>query len=236
MPELPEVETVARGLKKKILGQSINHILILDRKLKNRALSTLRNLSVKDVFRHGKQVALALSDRSYLLIHLRMTGNLIWAKNSREKSKRNLGGVILKQTKFSENLKSTRVVIVTEKGNVHFTDTRRFGTIELRRSLPATGIDPLSSAFDAQGLKQLLLSTNQPLKSFLMRQDKIVGIGNIYASEILFRAKINPRRKTLSLKNVEIKLLAKEIKKVLTQAIQCCGTTFSDYHGIDGDA
>jgi formamidopyrimidine-DNA glycosylase len=133
-----------------------------------------------------------------------------------------------------------RAALDFNQGQLLFIDPRRFGTIEVASQiddLRGTGVEPLTDALNLKSLSQLLGSSKQPIKTWLMRQDKIVGIGNIYASEILYDAQISPRRRVASLSRIERERLLKSIKKILTKAIKHCGTTFSDFqdaHGVTG--
>ena len=225
MPELPEVETIVRQLRQKISRQVIGNVRIFDKGKITLKTSSIVGSKIEDIFRSGKQIVIRLASihkpkDSYLIIHLRMTGSLIWsAKN------------------FSEKPKYARAMFQTAKGDLYFTDPRRFGIIDYScdlESFKPLGIEPLSEEFTVRYLSELISNLNQPLKHFLMRQDKIVGIGNIYASEILFNAKLNPKRKTCSLKKEEIIALHRSIKKILAAAIKHNGTTISDYKDTSG--
>jgi formamidopyrimidine-DNA glycosylase len=158
----------------------------------------------------------------WLAIHLRMTGRLIF-------------GV---RDKLGCHVKSQfRAIIVLDRGVVRFQDTRRFGTMALHKSLASvlpSGTEPLSSKFTWQKLRGLLGDSTTPIKNWLLRQDKLVGIGNIYASEILFSAHIHPGRNAGSLSQVEVKRLHRNIRRILHAAIKHCGTTFSDFQDSRG--
>lgn len=226
MPELPEVETVARELRPLIKGKTITKIEIVDKKLK---IKNLKGRKIQDVYRIGKQVILELDRKEYLAIHLRMTGRLISVKAKSQKSLADF------YYKTSINQKHIRFKLLLNKGEVHFVDPRRFGTVSLVNSVELKAIDPVSKDFTKSIFTELLSASSQPLKHWLMRQDKLVGIGNIYASEILFAAKIKPTRKTNSLTAAEIAKLYSSIKKILDKAIKHCGTTFSDFQTTTGE-
>ena len=118
-----------------------------------------------------------------------------------------------------------------------FNDPRRFGTIAVTRRLgdlrPA-GVEPLSDRFTATCLRDLLGASRQPLKNFLLRQDRVVGLGNIYASEILHASRLHPARPAGSLTDAEVGRLHRATRRVLRAAIDCCGTTFSDFQDARG--
>ena len=148
-------------------------------------------------------------------VHLRMTGRLLWDTETEPPEPRHL-----------------RAVLSLDRGRVLFYDARRFGTMQLfptvRAASPA-GLEPLSGRFTARALAELLHASTQGLKSWLLRQDRLVGLGNIYASEILFAARLHPERPAGSLDPHELRRLHRATRRVLRQAIDCCGTTFSDY-------
>lgn len=229
MPELPEVETIARQLAPLLTGRRIRHVEVLDPKLDAEMLSALRGATIADVRRHGKQVALTLERArgkpalSYLLVHLRMTGRLIWKPREPETETRHL-----------------RLRLELDQGCLLFFDPRRFGTCRLQPRLdadPRAGLDPLGPDYSRAALQRLLAHSRQPLKTWLLRQDKLVGIGNIYASEILFDARLHPQRPAGSLDDRELSRLSRSIPRILKLAVRHCGTTFSDFqdaHGVTG--
>ena len=229
MPELPEVETVARQLKPLIKGKIVNEIVALDPKLKSNSFKKLVGLKVKDVYRVGKQVILEFDREKYLAIHLRMTGRLISAD-------------INKKTKLADfyhnisiNQKHIRFKLMFDKRELNFVDPRRFGTVKLLSEIEQVGVDPVSNSFSKKLLAELINNNAQPLKNWLMRQDRLVGIGNIYASEILFDSKLNPQRKINTLSLSQIDQLYLSIRKILNKAIKNCGTTFSDFQTTTGE-
>lgn len=224
MPELPEVETVARQLRPHLLGQHIQRLVLCDEKFSTLKSLRLAGAQISDVRRIGKRVLMECQHQKktlYVLVHLRMTGRLLWCPKG-EQARR----------------ERSRAEFHLSKGNLLFVDTRRFGTLEVCDDLSTCakdGIDPLSRKFTVQFLQDLLAGSNQPIKPWLLRQDKICGLGNIYASEILHRAKIHPKRSAGSLRAAELQGLHSETKKVLRAAIAACGTTFSDFQDSRGE-
>ncbi len=216
MPELPEVETVANQLAPILKNQKILDLTIVDKKLSQLNSKKITGKKIKNVFRSGKQVAIAL-DEGYLVVHLRMTGRLIWC------------------TKKDTPPKKFRAQITLKKGNLYFSDTRRFGRIEQLKELPELeGLDPFNKKFTAKNILELLSNSKQPIKPWLLRQDKIVGLGNIYASEILFASSIHPETPTGDLSLEQCKLLRHHTLRILKKSIKNCGTTFSDFQTTTG--
>ncbi len=240
MPELPEVETVVRAVRPRIRGKRIREVRIHDPKLKNRKLTQL-STRVAEVRRHGKYIIWDLESGDSLVIHLRMTGNLVWVHG---RNHRPLGGAIINHSLADGSVIRPRCEFLCEGGSVLFADTRRFGTVELLSRAQVAklpGVDPFGGQFSESIFLQILStsqrsSRSQPIKPWLLRQDKVAGIGNIYASEILFDAKINPQRTVTSISKAEARRLFRSIVKILKKAIRHCGTTFSDFRGFDGES
>lgn len=183
--------------------------------------------TVLTVRRIGKEVMFELEradhpDGNWLLgVHLRMTGRLIHHSTSSDRGEKHL-----------------RAVIDLDRGRVNFYDMRRFGTIRLYRSedeAQPIGDEPLLRSFNGRRLAQLVRASNMPVKVWLLRQDRICGIGNIYASEILFDSGIDPFRPISALDQAELDALAISTKKILRKAIRHCGTTFSDFQNANGE-
>lgn len=223
MPELPEVETIVRQLSPLLTGQKLKRLRILDKKLATFPESKIIGKEILKVKRVGKQVFLGFGQKgripqAWLGIHLRMTGRLLW------NSERN---AVDKHTRAQFNFLD---------GDLVFNDVRRFGTFQLLDSIDEEVLDPVSEDFTPDVLKLMLSRSKQELKVWLLRQDRLVGIGNIYASEILFDAGIHPRRRGDELSQAEIGRLFRSIKKILERAILNAGTTFSDYRDAEGNA
>lgn len=222
MPELPEVETIARQLGPLVAGRRILRCEILDPKLAAVAPGLLTGALFSGVRRSGKQLAFSLEQRQerfQLYVHLRMTGRLVWRESCTDAPLRHL-----------------RATLQLDRGCLLFYDPRRFGTLTLAASgePECAGIDPLAPGFTVKTLRQLLADSNQPLKLWLLRQDRLAGLGNIYASEIMFEAGLHPERRGSSLKPEEAQRLYKSTRAVLRRAIRHCGTTFSDFQDARG--
>ena len=241
MPELPEVETIKNDLKQKILRKKIEKV---DLKLKKTVKSPVRNFVLDlegnkftNIKRRGKLLIFNLSQKNkYLLIHLRMTGQLIYQKDKEitagghsDNGKNNNAIIDLPN-------KHTRIIFhFSDESQLFFNDLRRFGVAkiinkkELRKITDDFGVEPLEKDFSLKIFKDLIENKNGNAKAFLLSQKYIAGIGNIYADEILFEAKVLPGRKINSLDVKEIKKIYQAIKKILKKAIKYRGTTFYSY-------
>lgn len=242
MPELPEVQTVINGLNQKIKGYTIADFWTeWAKSIKMPLIKFEKEIvgrKIIKVKRRAKNILIYLSGGKIMLVHLKMTGHLL-VKNKEAK---------IKNKNFEERVNGyIRHSWLLRKGKqkikLDFSDLRKFGKIELFNekelskhiTLSKLGIEPLSADFT---LENFVLALNgkkkSSLHSALMDQNKIAGIGNIYASEILFEARIKPSRKGGTLKKAELKALYSQIIKVLKKAIKYRGTSDSDYRDVDG--
>ena len=249
MPELPEVETIARGLKD-IEGFIIIDFttlfpkaIKLDFKKFKKAVAGKR---INSVGRTGKYIKFELDSKGIILFHLRMTGALeIKAVPKRTEHASFL--IRADDDRFSPRARYVRHRFLLEGPRsmvfLDFNDIRKFGTIEYvsGKDLPVfldvkkIGIDPLSKSFNLKYLKDALKNrVRKNLKSFLLSQSDISGIGNIYASEILHEAMLRPDRNCASLSDIEMKALYHSIRSVLSQAVRHRGTSISDYRDARG--
>ena len=231
MPELPEVETVARQIDEQVRGSKIKWLKAYDPRLKLSKKTTFNNARIDRVFRMGKQIVFSFKGtqkkHNSLAIHLRMSGRLTCLSDSERKN-------------IDTPSHHIRSDIKLGKGYITFIDPRRFGTMvfaDTSEAFTPKGIEPLSKEFTVDTLKNLIGKTSTPIKPWLLKQEKIVGIGNIYASEILYRSKISPTKAAGKIRKSDIKPLYKSIVYILDKAIENCGTTFSDFqdaHGVTG--
>lgn len=252
MPELPEVETVVRQLRGSVSGIHLKAAKIFDHRLSHLDKVDFGGLSVRNLERYGKYIVFGFHQATkssgkssvpgYLAIHLRMTGRLFWLDEK-------MGGkgdippeAIHSKIPFVHQVSlkpaHLRFVLFAKEGSLIFADPRRFGTVELLdepMNLLGGGIDPTRGEFSEDVLRNLLSKHKQPIKSWLLRQDRVVGVGNIYASEILFRAGIHPSRAADSLRKKEILALHLAIREILLEAIERNGTTFSDFQSPSGE-
>lgn len=249
MPELPEVETIKNDLRKRILRKKIVGIEIRKRKIvKNKSTDFIKILKgnfFSNLDRIGKLLIFKLLDRkNYLLIHLKMTGQLIYCN----KGEIVAGGheIGLKSSLIpglGDNLpnKYTHVIFEFNDGSkLFFNDLRQFGYLkivnkeELERIVKDYGIEPLTKDFTIKKFREVLKNRKTSIKAVLLNQKLIAGIGNIYADESLFLAKIKPNRQAGSLLNKEIEELFKAISFIIKKAIKYRGTTFSNYVDTSG--
>lgn len=225
MPELPEVETLKRGLEDRIKDKIIKNIEVDTAKLTNVPLKVLnqkvKNQKIKSVSRRAKVLILALSNDYNLLIHLKLTGQLV------------LGGLPNKFTHIIFNF--------TDGRRLFFNDMRKFGWLkllnqeQLKKELADYGVEPLSKEFTLKKFKEILNKRKKAkIKQILLDQKLIAGIGNIYTDESCFYAKIRPMRIVKTLKPEEIKRLYEGIKKILKFAIDKKGTSADTYIQLDG--
>jgi formamidopyrimidine-DNA glycosylase len=225
MPELPEVETVLRGLKRKIGGMPICQLdslykgtVIYDKDI----IQPLFPAEVIEYERRGKYIILHLASKNALIIHLRMTGKLIYTEEDNDEA---------------QHVRA--LLSLTGCARVLFNDVRTFGKIivtpvsKISDYLPKLGPEPLSDEFNADYLKQALSKRTMPIKTALLDQAVIAGLGNIYVCEILYRAKLSPLRKANSLSLAQLKQITKLTKEIMTEAIAKNGTSVSDFRQID---
>ena len=227
MPELPEVETIARGLHKRVEGDRIESVWI-GRKpepLKSPAAEIARTLErarIENVQRVGKHIVLSLEsprDRAkhQWIVHLGMTGRMLVASAELE---------IAPHTHLIARLASGR--------ELRFVDPRRFGRLEVRHDgFAGPGTEPLNVSLE--DFSALFHGRKAPIKGALLNQKLLHGVGNIYADESLFRAGVRPRRRAGSLTKAELKKLHAGLQRVLKEAIAAGGSSVSDYVDADGE-
>jgi len=228
VPELPEVETLRRMLEAQVLGRRVRSVrrsrLPLRRTRPDRALSKLHDSEILAVRRHGKYLLMDLSEGRSLLSHLGMSGRWLFVER-----------------KPGPRLRHVHARIEFEDGTeLWFQDPRRFGLLRLVATcdahhdpaLAGLGPDPVLDPPSGPRLCERARGSKAPIKSFLMDQRRIAGVGNIYASEILHRARVHPARRTSSLSSAEWTAVAREVAAVLGEAIDRMGTTFSMYRTL----
>jgi formamidopyrimidine-DNA glycosylase len=223
MPELPEVETVKRELEKFLVKKRSLKVSVLDarvlRGLSSRSFARmLANVSVKKVLRRGKTIIIELSNKKFLVVHLKMTGQLVYP------------GSIRKQTRVVFHLATGKLLT--------FNDMRVFGELRVlddwRSLLFIKKLGPEPYEISSVDFKDMLRSKTTKIKPLLMDQTFIAGIGNLYAAEVLFRAKINPSRPANRLSGKEKELLFNEIIDTLNEAIRHKGSSIDQYVQLDG--
>jgi len=231
MPELPEVETIKRKLAPNIIGKIISGVEILSPKNFIGNIKDVIGKKIISVDRYGKVLTLRLYGLyklyNYLNIHFKLSGQILFSKNVNNAIFKNIipftGG-----NKMPAN--TTRVIVkFTDGSAIFFNDLRKFGWMKVsEQPLKPKGIDVMSKEFTPKLISSITKKTRKPIKVLLMDQDLITGIGNIYANDSLFLAKIHPQRLSNSLTEKEIGLLYKTIKQTINEGIRDCGSSGAD--------
>lgn len=228
MPELPEVESVKIQLKKFIVGHKIDSVDVRDRKILKKGEAKLGGGKVKAIRRFGKVLSLDLDNGYSAVIHIKLTGQLIYRgpklKNPPGLSKKIFGGIPGKHTHVIFNL---------DKGaKLYYNDYRKFGWIKVVKTKEVEEIDFIKNLgpepLDGLTLKkfeELTSSTKRTIKTLLMDQSKIGGVGNIYANDALWFAKVNPKTPADELDDKKVKKLYSAIKKVLKKGLELEGAS-----------
>jgi formamidopyrimidine-DNA glycosylase len=229
MPELPEVETTCRGISPHIIGKTITEVIVRQHQLRwpiaDDLSQTMIGLSIKNVSRRAKYLVLKTNSMNTLLLHLGMSGNLRITDTRQAAEKHDHVDFI-----FSDNTV------------LRFNDTRRFGAvlytskpIDQHKLIKDLGPEPLSDQLTGDYLHLLSKNKKTTIKSFIMDAHHVVGVGNIYASESLFMAKIHPTRQAGRISLKRYKELSNSIKYILQQAINQGGTTLRDFVNEQGN-
>jgi len=232
MPELPEVETVRRGLEKGMVGRRVDHVevgreRVVRRTSREALIDGLTNTTILAAQRRGKYLLMPLDSGDTMMIHLRMSGQVLMAAQGAERPPH------------------THVVLsLDNQTEMWFVDPRTFGevvvfdpanaAIELP-SLAQLGVDPIAEDFPREMLRRLVRSTSKALKPLLLDQTKIAGVGNIYADEVLHRARLRPDRAANTIDAAATWRLHAAIVEVLTNAIEAGGSTLGDAQYVDVD-
>lgn len=245
MPELPEVETIKRGLEKVLVGLEVTDFQGAKNKvLKNSPATFKRELvgkSFAGLERRGKMLIFNIKEKrgekkKFLIVRLGMTGQLIFKSDVRA-----VRGGHSFDNDSDDSLKHCRARIGFKGGGeLLFKDARMFGVLQvldavaLEKKKAQFGVEPLSREFTSAKLTEILQGRKTSLKALLLDQGKVAGLGNIYVDEALFRAGILPTRRAESLTGEEIEKLREVIVEVLRLSIKHKGTTFSDYRNAEG--
>lgn len=228
MPELPEVETVRKALVRKLKGRTIKELTVLHNNVfegqdVEKVKKLIKEQTINDVLRRGKWLEFELDDY-YLLSHLRMEGKYVYRDIKEEVEKHQL-------VLFN----------IDNEFSLRYRDVRKFGKMylikkdELDKSpLAKLGLEPWDKKLDYTYLREKYKRKSLPIKTVLLDQEIIVGIGNIYADEILFLSKINPYKKAKDLSNNDLQNIIDNTRKVLDKAIEDGGTTIRSYTSEEG--
>jgi len=262
MPELPEVESVRLGLikvlkNKKILKIKVSNQKIVssnsnkrnpDKEKEKEFIKNIENKKIINIKRRAKNLIINLEDDSIILIHLKMTGQLVFVSNKNQKT---IGGHPIIES-YEEKLpnKHTHIIFKIENGNLFYNDVRKFGYVlyfkneiemmkneSIKSHFESIGLEPFDKEFTEKYFLTEIKNKkyeNQTLKKVLLEQKIVVGCGNIYTDEICFASKVLPMRLCRSLTQKEIKNIYKNIKIILQNAIDAGGSSISDYLLADG--
>src|SRR5215207_6833128 len=227
MPELPEVETIRRHLAPHVDGRTLERLEIHDARWSlplapQELAAAVEGRRVERLGRRGKYLVWQLEDEAYLMLHLRMTGTLLLEPPERPPH--------------------TRVTFDLGQTRLRFVDPRRFGTGELALGHEALdaffatrlGIEPFDDAFTGEHLYALSTRCRAPIKAMLLDQKRVAGVGNIYADEALFRARIHPLRRADKLSRKQTSALRDAVVETLQLGIDSKGATIDDFRDPDG--
>jgi len=232
VPELPEVETIRRGLIPRLVGCTINRVVLSNRRLRlpvprAKLKGWVQGSQVKSVDRRAKYLLVNMNSGAVLVLHLGMTGRLAFFTNGTPR-------------RSHDHLR-----FLLDSGlELRFNDVRRFGSVQVLipedreppKIFAGLGVEPLGPDFSTPYLMKRARNRTKPIKNFLMDAKVVVGIGNIYANEILFVAGIKPTRAVGTMGRATWDRVVKASRQVLEQAIACGGTTISDYVNSSGEA
>lgn len=244
MPELPEVETVANGLRKYVVGKTISSLQVHEPKKFKGTPSAIKKFVLKKkivgVDRQAKWLVLNLNSGYGFVIHLKMTGQLLY-KNKQPKF---LGGHTMGKEQTTLPNSHTRVeFIFTDGSKLFFQDMRKFGYVELYPAADIEhyfiakklGIEPIAKTYTLDYFRTVLQRRQRTsIKAVLLDQQAIAGIGNIYADDICWQAKVKPSRRVSTLTRTEQQALYQASRTILREAIKLGGTSFSHYYRVDG--
>ena len=231
VPELPEVETIRRGLIPRLVGCTIERVVLSNRRLRlpvprAKLKGWVQGSRVESVDRRAKYLLAKMNSGAVLVLHLGMTGRLAFFTNGTPRSPHD------------------HLRLLLDNGlELRFNDVRRFGSVQVLapgdedspQIFAGLGVEPLGPNFSTPYLMKSALRRTKPIKNFLMDAGVVVGIGNIYANEILFVAGIKPMRAVGALGRAAWDRVVEATRQVLERAIACGGTTISDYVNSSGE-
>jgi len=241
MPELPEVEIVRQSLDKKIRQKKVKKVIVRNKNLRikipNNFKKFLENKTIDRVSRFSKYLIIYLSKNEFCLIHLGMSGTIHLIDDRKKNDLTNLSF-------YNSPLlpkKHNHIEIIFDNFRVIYNDPRRFGFFQiiksndnLKKRFLHLGPEPFEDKFDLKYFRKFIKNKNKKVKDLLIDQKFVSGIGNIYASEILFLSGINPNRKIKLLNNKNCTQIIKNSKKILLNAIQKGGSSIRNFKNTDG--
>lgn len=238
MPELPEVETLRIGLEKVLVSNVISDVEIKNKKIisgngtkripnKEKELEFITGITNKKIIsvtRRAKNIIITLADNSIILVHLKMTGQMIYDE---------------------EPHKHTHIIFKLKKGMLNYNDVRQFGYVLWYESEASAvgaghfqklGLEPFDKKFTLKYFAENIIKKNKSIKAALLEQTVVVGCGNIYCDEICFASSVLPTKNCKTLSDLEIKDIHKNIIKILSKAIEMGGSSISDYVAVNGES
>jgi formamidopyrimidine-DNA glycosylase len=228
MPELPEVETVVQGLAKALRGKSISSVVLHRAGVRfpfPKELGKLRGVKISGVARRAKYILVSLNDGRTMVVHLGMSGRMTVAKNPALEKHDHM------------------VLKLSDGKSVTFNDARRFGVVDLAETKELAGhklfrhlgVEPFDEVFSGAYLAAKFRNKKTAVKLAIMDQRLVVGVGNIYAAEALYAARLDPRRAAGDLSAKDCARLATAVRETLARAIEAGGSSLRDYVGADGE-
>lgn len=255
MPELPEVEALRLSLERYIIGSTIKSVQVLNGKLVSgkgavrksdvkkvdEFIKNIAGKKIKKLSRRAKNIIIEFTSGEILLIHLKMTGQLVFVDNK----KRNIsfGGHPIEDTVKELPHHHTYIIFELNNGTLYYNDVRQFGyclyyqnlkILEDKKHFESLGLEPFDSNFTVQYLHNKFSTIKSPLKKVLLDQKVVVGCGNIYCDEIAFASHVLPNRSCNSLSKSEVRLIYKNMLKILDKAIHSGGSSVANYLLADG--
>ncbi|HZD03794.1 MAG TPA: bifunctional DNA-formamidopyrimidine glycosylase/DNA-(apurinic or apyrimidinic site) lyase [Longimicrobiales bacterium] len=230
MPELPEAETIVRGLRSRVVGRVVRDVDVIHgdvlRSSPGELRKRVRGRRIEAVDRRGKNVLIRLAEGRVVVVNLGMTGRLVPLEP----------GALPPDDATHPAVR----LGFRDGGSLVFDDTRRFGTLECldaaawKRRSRALGPEPLDRRFTAARFHRALSRSRTPVRSWLLDQSRVAGVGNIYANEALYRAGVHPHRPARSVDAPEARRLHRALRAVLREAIRAGGTTIRDFRSAEG--
>ena len=242
MPELPEVEIVRQSLLKNIKGKKINKVLVRNRNLRFKLETSfekkLKNKFISNIKRFSKYLIIELKNKSFCIVHLGMSGTIHIIKNKKNNLPTNASFYNSPNLPKNHN----HVEFFFKHMKVIYNDPRRFGYFQflddfnsLKKKFQNFGPEPFDKKFNSKYLINYFKKKDKNIKNFLLDQNFVSGIGNIYASEILYLSKINPSLSAKYLKKNQCKNIVINSRKILQNAIRKGGSTIRDFKNTKGD-
>ena len=254
MPELPEVENLRLGLGRTIIGQKIRGVKVEKPKLisgkgtkriaslpkRVEFIKGIRGEHFVGVERRAKNLIFKLSHGKIILAHLKMSGQFVYKDKNKRKTV--MGGHPIEVSEYKLPNKHSHIIFELERGTLYYNDTRMFGyllyyknegALDAENYFASYGLEPLAKNFTSKYFWDSLKEKNGKIKSVLMDQKIVTGLGNIYVDESLFEARIRPDRRASSLSKSEIEKLYKAIKRIMERAIKVGGSSVATYRLLD---